>query len=123
VKAVEGLYFLSIPRVKDIETAWTGKFINSYEAAYKSKPVSAYALLAGDAFVAVTESVKRLKTTDTKLISGYLHNKYNQKDGLTGHIRFNLKGDIVNDLHAVYRVDNEGRFILQRKLQHGILTQ
>lgn len=123
VRAAEGLYFLSIPRVKDIKFPRTRQFIDSYERAYKSRPASAYALLAGDAFVAVAESVKRLKTTDAKLISDYLHNQYNKKNGLTGNIRFNTKGDIVNDLHAVYRVDHKGQFILQRELQYGILTK
>lgn len=123
VKAAEGFYFLSMPRVKDIDNPRTKQFINSYEIAYRSSPASAYALLAGDAFAAITDSVERLKTTDTKLISGYLHNKYSKKGGLTGNIRFNLKGDLVNDLHAVYRVDNKGRFILQRKLQYGIFTK
>ncbi|MCX5831991.1 MAG: branched-chain amino acid ABC transporter substrate-binding protein [Deltaproteobacteria bacterium] len=123
VKAAEGFYFLSMPRVKDIDAPRTRQFINSYEKAYKSRPASAYALLAGDAFAAITESVKRLKTTDSKLLSEYLHTKYNKKDGLTGNIRFDLKGDVVNDLHAVYRVDNQGRYILQRKLQYGIFTK
>jgi branched-chain amino acid transport system substrate-binding protein len=123
VKAAEGFYFLSMPRVKDLESPQTRQFINSYENAYKSRPASAYALLAGDAFAAITESVKKLKTTDSSLLAGYLHNKYSKKNGLTGNIRFDLKGDVVNDLHAVYRVDNQGRYILQRKLQYGVFTK
>lgn len=123
VKALEGFYFLSMPRVEDIDTPRTKKFINSYETAYGSRPVSAYALLAGDAFAAITEIMEKLKTTDTKLIADYLHNTYHEKHGLTGNIRFNHKGDIVNDLHAVYRMDNKGRVALQRKLQYGILTK
>lgn len=123
VEAAEGFYFLSMPRVKDLDAPRTRQFSNSYEKAYKTGPASAYALLAGDAFTAITESVKRLKTTDSKLLSDYLHNKYSKKDGLTGHIRFDLKGDVVNDLHAVYRVDNQGRYILQRKLQYGVFTK
>jgi branched-chain amino acid transport system substrate-binding protein len=122
-KAAEGFYFLSVPRVKDLDATRTRKFVTTYEKAYRSRPASAYALLAGDAFAAITESVKRLKTTDTKLLSEYLHTKYNKTDGLTGNIRFDLKGDVVNDLHAVYRVDNQGRYILQRKLQYGVFTK
>lgn len=123
VKAVEGFYFLSIPRVKDIENPVSQSFINRYEKAYQSRPASAYALLAGDAFMSITESAERLKTTDAKMISDYLHKKYNKKNGLTGNIRFNHKGDIVNDLHAVYRVNKDGQFLLQRKLQYGILKK
>jgi branched-chain amino acid transport system substrate-binding protein len=123
IKAAEGFYFLSVPRVKDIDNPVSHSFINRYENAYQSRPASAYALLAGDAFTAITESAEKLKTTDAKLISDYLHKRYNKKNGLTGNIRFNHKGDIVNDLHAVYRVSKDGQFLLQRKLQYGILKK
>ena len=123
LKAAEGFYFLSIPMVKDLDFPHTKQFINRFERVYKVRPSSAYSLLAGDAFTAITDSIKILKTTDTTLVSNYLHKKYSQKDGLTGNLRFNLKGDAAKDLHAVYRVDNMGRFILQRKLQYGTFAK
>jgi len=123
IKAVEGFFFLCIPMVKDLNFPQTKQFINRFERTYNNRPSSAHALLAGDAFSAITGSIKLLKTSDTALISNYLHNKYFQKDGLTGEIRFNRTGDVTNDLHAVYRVDNKGRFILQRKLQYGIFAK
>ena len=123
MKAAEGFYFLSIPRVIDLSSPRTRQFTNRFEKAYRCRPSSAYALLAGDAFIAITESMKILKTTDTSLLADYLHNKYNKKDGLTGNIRFDRKGDVINDLHAVYRLDSMGRFILQRKLQYGIFAK
>jgi branched-chain amino acid transport system substrate-binding protein len=123
MRAAEGFYFLSIPMVKDLDSPRTKQFLNSFEKAYRCRPSSAYALLAGDAFVAITESIKKRQTTSTSLIADYLHNNYSKQDGLTGKIRFDRKGDVINDLHAVYRVDNKGRFILQRKLQYGIFAK
>jgi branched-chain amino acid transport system substrate-binding protein len=86
---------------------------------YGTRLTSIYALFAGDAFIAVTESIRRLRTTDPDRISDYLHRSYFNPAALTGKQYFDYKGDVMNDLHGLYKVDNAGRFILQNLMAHG----
>jgi len=118
-KAAKSFYFLSPPNPEHIDTPQTKRFLDRFQKAYGYKPSSTYALLAGDAFIAVTESIMKVQTTDTLKVSDYLHRRYFKKSGLTGEIFFNSRGDVVNDLYGVYQVDDQGRFILKRQLQHG----
>jgi branched-chain amino acid transport system substrate-binding protein len=46
-------------------------------------------------------------------ISAYLKNSLKDFPGLTGTISFNDKGDRVGEVYRVYRVDNQGAFVLQ----------
>jgi hypothetical protein len=52
-------------------------------------------------------------------IPDYLHRTYLNPAALTGRQHSDYKGDVMNDLHGVYQVDNEGRFILQNLMIHG----
>ena len=122
-KAAEGFYFLSPLVPENLDSPQAKKFLDHFKKVYDYKPSSIHALLAGDAFIAIEENINKLKTTNTVLLSDYLHRKYFNPVGLTGQIRFNTKGDVVNDLHAVYRVDANGRFILQRLLQYGEIVK
>lgn len=121
-KAVEGFNFLSPPIPSDLDSPRSKQFLQHYREAYGENPVSIHALLAGNAFIALTDSIGRLQTTDPEKISAYLHVKYFNPAGLTGPLYFDFKGDVVNNLFEIYRVDNEGRFILQ-KVQHGPIVR
>jgi len=65
----------------------------------------------------------KTQTTDASAIADYLHRYYFNPSGLTGEIFFNVWGDVVNDLYAVYQVDENGRFILKRRILHGDFIQ
>jgi len=118
-KAAEGFYFLSPPGPDDIDLAGTKKFLERYKKEYGYKMTTIEALLAADAFTALLQSISRVKTTDPDRVSRHLRRSYINKKGLTGAIGFDYKGDLATDLHAIYRVDAEGRFVLQRLLQYG----
>lgn len=122
-KAAEGFYFLSPPIPSDLNSPGVKQFLSRYREAYGEIPVSIHALLAGDAFIAVTDSISKLQTTDSEKISDYLHRQYFNPAGLTGPLYFDYKGDVVNNLYGIYRVDGEGRFVLQKLLQHGRIVQ
>jgi len=122
-KAAEGFYFLSPPNPDDIDTARTKRFLTRFEKNYRSKLSTIDALLAGDAFSAIVQSIKKVNTTNPDLISDYLRSTYVNNHGLTGVIDFDSKGDIVGDLHGIYRVDANGRFVVQRLLQHGDIVK
>lgn len=122
-KATEGFHFLSPPIPIDLNSSRAKQFLQRYRETYNETPVSIHALLAGDAFIAVTDSIRRLQTTDPDKISDYLHLKYFNPAGLTGPLYFDFKGDVVNNLYGIYRVDDDGRFILQRLVEHGLTAR
>lgn len=98
-------------------------FFDRYMKAHGERLASIYALFAGDAFIAVTESIRRLETTDPDRISDYLHRIYLNPAALTGKQYFDYKGDVTSDLYGLYQVDTEGRFILRNLLTHRQVGQ
>jgi branched-chain amino acid transport system substrate-binding protein len=122
-QAAAGFSFISPPAPEDLPSPRIKSFLDRYMTAYGTRLTSIYALFAGDAFIAVTESIRRLQTTDPDRISDYLHRRYVNPAALTGKHYFDYKGDVMSDLHGVYQVDNEGRFILQKLLTHGKVGQ
>ncbi len=118
-KAAAGFSFVSPLAPEDVRSPRIKPFLDRYMKAYGTMLTSIYALFAGDAFIAVTESIRRLRTTDPDRISDYLHRTYSNPAALTGKQYFDYKGDVVNYLHGLYQVDTEGRFILQNVLARG----
>lgn len=117
INAAENFLILSPPNPEHLDTPWTKSFLDRFRHTYGYTPSSIFALLAGNAINAVTDSVAIVGTTDPLQVSDYLHRHYFKKSGLTGEIFFNSKGDVVNDLYALYRVDGRGRLILRKQLQ------
>ena len=122
-KAAAGFYFLSPPNPSDLKSPRAKQFLDRYAGAYGERPASIHALFAGDAFLALVESVAKTQTIDPEKMADYLHRTYFNPMGLTGTLYFDYRGDIVSDLHGVYQIDGEGRFVLQTLLQHGRIVQ
>lgn len=118
-QAATGFYFLSLPNPEHLESPQTKAFLSRFQNAYSRNLTSVYPLLAGNAFIAVTESVFSLKTTDARAVAPHLRKQYFNKSGLTGEFFFNAWGDVVNDLYVVYYVNEEGRFVLKKQIRHG----
>jgi branched-chain amino acid transport system substrate-binding protein len=119
VKAAEGFSFISPPVPADLASPRAKQFLARYEKAYGEPLTAIQALFAGDAFGAVVESIAKTKSTDAARMADYLHRRYYNPAGLTGVLYFDYRGDVVNDLHGVYRVDGSGRFVLQRLVEKG----
>ena len=122
-EAAQGFHFLTPPNPEHLDTPQTKAILEQFQKTYQQDISSIYSLLAGNAFIAFTESVMKTQTTDASAIADYLHRYYFNPSGLTGEIFFNVWGDVVNDLYAVYQVDENGRFILKRRILHGDFIQ
>lgn len=112
-ESAEGFYFVSAPLPKDLPSKEATSFLKTFKEKYDKQPSSIYAVLAGDGFRVITEAIKATKSTDPEKVAQYLHTKLKDFPGLTGTISFNKKGDRVGDVYRVYKVDAEGKFILQ----------
>jgi len=112
--AAQGFMFLSAPLPKDLSSKQAKAFLSSFGKAYGHPPNSIYAVLAGDGFRVLTGATRATGSLDPDRIVGFLHATFKEKNGLTGVIAFNAKGDRIGEVYKVYRVDGAGRFILQR---------
>ncbi len=108
-----GFSFLSAPLPKDLASEQASAFLASYQARYGGAPGSIYALLAGDGFRIVTAALEAVNSLEPGRLADYLHKNVKDFPGLTGKISFDGKGDRVGEIYRVYKVDADGRFVLQ----------
>lgn len=112
-EAAEGFMFLSPPVPQDLDTPEAEAFMAAYRKKYDSEPGSVWAVLSGDGLRVIAEAIKATESTDQDKLVAYLKKELKEFPGLTGQISFDEKGDRVGDLYRVYKVDAEGKFILQ----------
>jgi len=117
-KAAEGFYFVSPPLPDDLISKEAMAFLADYKRAYGFPVRSIDAVFAGDAFRVIVTAIDETRSTDPDKIADHLHTGFVDPSGLTGSINFNFKGDRLNDLYGIYRVDADGRFIIQRMFQY-----
>ena len=110
--AAEGYYFVSPPLPSDLDSPKTQAFLKAYVEKHKEEPSSIWSVIAGDAFNVLVEAVKNVGT-DPEKVAEYLRKDIKDFEGLTGKISFDDKGDRVGDLYRLYKVNAEGKFVLQ----------
>jgi branched-chain amino acid transport system substrate-binding protein len=111
--AAEGYMFLSPPVPQDLPSAEAANFLASYEKKYQTTPGSIWAVLAGDGFRVIVKAIQETRSTDADKLAAYLHNDLKEFPVLTGTLSFNAKGDRVGDVYRVYKVNANGKFVLQ----------
>lgn len=122
-KAAEGFYFISPPLPGELDSEKAKIFLAAYEKKTGSLPQSIDSILAGEALRVAVQAIRETKSTNADALADYLRGSYDDLGGLTGRINFNAKGDRVTDLYGVYRVDAEGRFVIQRMFQFGQIVK
>jgi branched-chain amino acid transport system substrate-binding protein len=113
-EAAEGFYFLSPPQPQDLDTPEAKAFLADYQKKYNELPPSIWAVLAGDGFRVAVAGIAGAKSTDGGKVADYLHTSLKDFSGLSGPISFDFKGDREGDVYRVYKVDAEGKFVLQK---------
>lgn len=112
-EAAEGFMFLSPPVPQDLDSPEATAFMAAYRARFNDDPASVWAVLAGDAFNVIVAAIEGSGSTEPDKIAEFLRTGLEDFQGLTGTIAFDDKGDRIGELYRVYKVDGEGRFILQ----------
>ena len=113
-KAAEGYYFLSPPQPQDLDTADAKAFLADFQKKYNELPPSIWAVLAGDGFRVMVAGIAGAKSTDGAKIADYLHKDLKNFSGLSGPIAFDAKGDREGEVYRVYKVDADGKFVMQK---------
>ena len=113
-EAAEGFYFLSPPQPQDLDTPDAKAFLADYQKKYNELPPSIWAVLAGDGFRVAAAGIAGAKSVDGDKVAEYLHKDLKNHPGLSGPISFDAKGDREGDVYRVYKVDAEGKFVMQK---------
>ncbi|MCC6135875.1 MAG: branched-chain amino acid ABC transporter substrate-binding protein [Candidatus Contendobacter sp.] len=113
-EAAEGFYFLSPPQPQDLDTPDAKAFLADYQKKYNELPPSIWAVLAGDGFRVAAAGIAGAKSAEGDKVAEYLHKDLKNYPGLSGPISFDSKGDREGDVYRVYKVDAEGKFVLQK---------
>lgn len=113
-EAAQGFYFLSPAQPQDLDTAEAKAFLADYQSKYQEVPPSIWVVLAGDCFRATLAAIEGAKSTDGDKIATYLHEKLKDFPGLSGAIAFDAKGDREGEVYRLYRVDADGKFVMQK---------
>ncbi|MEG2171885.1 MAG: branched-chain amino acid ABC transporter substrate-binding protein [Desulfovibrionaceae bacterium] len=110
--AAKGYFFISPPLPQDLDSATSKEFLKAFQSAYKTLPVSVWAVLAGDAFKVIVAALEEGKMTP-EAIATYLKAAPKPLNAISGEIVFDKKGDRVSELYRTYIVNDKGVFILQ----------
>ena len=110
-KASKDFVFISPPLPQDLDSKEAKEFLAAYKAKYNTIPASVYSILAGDAFTALVSAFEA-GCTSSENIMNFLPT-LKGVPGFSGSIGFNAKGDRVGDFYRTYKVDANGKFILQ----------
>ena len=65
------------------------------------------------AYSVIVKALRASKDCNSTCIANYLRDELKDFSGLTGQISFDRKGDRVGDVYRLYKVDRDGRFVLQ----------
>ena len=57
-EAAKGYFFVSPPLPQDMDTPEAKAFLKDFQAAYHAQPVSVWAVLAGDAYIAIEDALR-----------------------------------------------------------------
>ncbi len=112
-EAAKGYFFVSPPLPQDMDTPEAKAFLKDFQAAYHAQPVSVWAVLAGDAYIAIEDALRAGKY-EPEDMAKYLKTM-KDKPALSGKMGFNEKGDRVGDFYRIYEVEDGGKFVLQPK--------
>lgn len=110
-EAAEGYFFISPPLPQDLDSPEAQAFLEAYQQKYGALPVSVWAVLAGDAFKAIAAAAESGSDSPEKMADWLKGAR--DLPGLSGQIGFDSKGDRVGDFYRTYRVNGEGKFVLE----------
>ena len=111
--AAEGFYFVSPPLPSDLDSEAAKTFVASFTKKHGHAPKSIYPVLAGDAFRVLVEAREKGGSTDSDKLTAYLKDSLKDFPGLTGTLAFGPTGDRIGQVYRLYRVDADGKFVLQ----------
>ena len=109
-KAAVGAYLVNVPLPQMLPYDTAKKFLKAYKAAYNEMPASIWTLFNVDGLRAILYSIEQTKSTNTKKIAYYMHNKLKNFPGITGPVEWNKSGERVGSAYMAYRIGNDLKY-------------
>ncbi|MFO7886107.1 MAG: branched-chain amino acid ABC transporter substrate-binding protein [Desulfobacteraceae bacterium] len=106
----EGSYLINVPTPDMLPYDLAVEFLKDYRAKYDMDPPSIWTLLNLDGMRAILFAAEQTKSTDTKVISDYLHKELKDFPGLSGPITFADDGNRIGSAHQTYKVLPDGSY-------------
>jgi branched-chain amino acid transport system substrate-binding protein len=111
-EAADGYYFVSPPALPDMKSEAAAKLMATFKEKHGTLPSSVWAVLAGDAFMVLTEAVKAVGP-DPEKMAEWLKTGLKDYQGLSGPIAFDENGDRIGEIYRLYKISPDGGFVLQ----------
>ncbi len=109
-KAAVGAYLIDVPLPSLLPYNAAKKFLKAYKTAYNEMPASIWTLFNADGLRAILYSIKETKTTNTKKIAFYMHNKLKNFPGITGPIEWAKNGERVGSAYMAYKIGDDLKY-------------
>ncbi len=109
-KAAVGSYLINVPLPQMLPYDTAKKFLKAYKEAYNEMPASIWTLFNVDGLRAILYSIGQTKSTNTKKIAYYMHNKLKNFPGITGPVEWNKNGERVGSAYMAYRIGNDLKY-------------
>ncbi|WP_218915353.1 branched-chain amino acid ABC transporter substrate-binding protein [Hippea maritima] len=109
-KAAVGAYLVNVPLPEMLPYDAAKKFLKAYKETYHENPASIWTLFNVDGLRAILYAAEQTKTTDTKKIADYLHNKLKDFPGITGPISFAPNGERIGSAYMAYRIGSDLKY-------------
>jgi branched-chain amino acid transport system substrate-binding protein len=112
--AINGVMCSTAPLPKDLPYTEAKVFMELFKLKYGEYPGSIYTPTAYDAVQVIFEGIRRAGSTDTTKVAEAIRGITNMP-GTTGNIiGFDEKGDRMGTVHAMYKINEAGEWILQQ---------
>lgn len=109
-KAAVGAYLIDVPLPSLLPYNAAKKFLKAYKTAYNEMPASIWTLFNADGLRAILYSIKETKTTNTRKIAYYMHNKLKNFPGITGPVQWAKNGERVGSAYMAYRIGSNLKY-------------
>jgi branched-chain amino acid transport system substrate-binding protein len=109
-----GCYMTNEPLPGDLPSAEAAEFLKAYQDRYGEIPSSPWPVYAADAVNIIAHAIDQTGSTDGTVLAGYLRDKVDDVQGITGKIGFTDKGDREGVPFYLYVVDGQGKIVISK---------
>lgn len=109
-KAAIGSYLINVPLPSILPYNAAKNFLRAYKKKYKEAPASIWTLFNADGLRAILYSIEKTKSTNTKKIAFYMHNKLKNFPGITGPVEWAENGERVGSAYMAYKIGDDLKY-------------
>lgn len=110
LNVAKGALMTQEPMPTDLRYPEAKVFLEEYVRRHKAPPSSPWPVYAADALKVIAAAIEATKSTDSKVLAGYIRDKMADLPGITGPISFDEAGDREGAIYLAYEVTADGKY-------------